>query len=145
MFPVCNQVTDYKASPRVAVCFRDLKGESIVKQYDNACLFAREAAEKGKMAVIRNALDDLSARFSESNDNVSICDQLTLSSFIPVTSSYISQLIGKSTVKSCPLDPAPAFALKQLCIPVLLPVMTRIINQSICSSAVPKIVQTCIA
>ena len=49
LFPVCNQVTDYKASPmaRVAVCSRDLKGESIVKQYDNTCLFARAATEKG--------------------------------------------------------------------------------------------------
>ncbi|XP_068741907.1 uncharacterized protein [Montipora capricornis] len=57
--------------------------------------------------------------------------------FRSVTSSDILQLIGRSTIKSCPLDPVLASVLKQ-CISVLLPVMTRIINQSICSAVVPE-------
>ena len=73
----------------------------------------------------------------DSVDNVSFSDQFTLSSFRSVTSSDITQLIGRSTIKSCPLDPGPASVLKQ-CISVLLPVITRIINQSIRSAVTPE-------
>ena len=90
-----------------------------------------------KIAVIRNALDEASDSILDFDDNVSFSDQFTLSSFRPVTSSDISQLIGRSTIKLCPLDPVPASVLKQ-CISVLLPVMTRITNQSICSAVVPE-------
>ena len=90
-----------------------------------------------KIAVIRNALDEVFDSISDFDDNVSFSDQFTLSSFRSVTSSDISQLIGRSTIKSCPLDPVPASVLKQ-CISVLLPVMIRIINQSICSAVVPE-------
>ena len=50
--------------------------------------------------------DEVSDSILDFDDNVSFCDQFTLSSFRPVTSSDISQLIGRST--SCPLDPVPA-------------------------------------
>ena len=90
-----------------------------------------------KIAVIRNALDEVFDSILDFDGNLSFSDQFTLSSFRSVTSSDISQLIGRSTIKSCPLDPVPASVLKQ-CISVLLPVMTRIINQSICSAVVPE-------
>ena len=90
-----------------------------------------------KIAVIRNALDEVFDSILDFDENISFSDQFTLSSFRSVTSSDISQLIGRSTIKSCPLDPVPASVLKQ-CISVLLPVMTRIINQSICSAVVPE-------
>ena len=51
--------------------------------------------------------------------------------------SYISELLSKLPIKSCPLDPVPASVLKQ-CIPVLLPVMTMIVNQSLYSAVVPN-------
>ena len=91
-----------------------------------------------KIAVIRNALDDVFDSILDFDDNVSFSDQFTLSSFRSVTSSDISKLIGRSTIKSCPLDPVPASVLKQCGISVLLPVVTRIINQSICSGVVPE-------
>ena len=89
-----------------------------------------------KIAVIRNVLDELSDSNLDPEDNVAITDQFALSSFRPVTSTDILQIIGRSTIKSCPLNPVPAAVLKQ-CISVLLPVLTRIINQSICSAVVP--------
>ena len=65
-----------------------------------------------------------------------IPSQFALSSFRPVTSTDILQIISRSTINLCPLDPVPAAVLKQ-CILVLLPASTRIINQSICSAVVP--------
>ena len=90
-----------------------------------------------KIAVICNAFDEVFDSILDFDDNVSFSDQFTLSSFRSVTSSDISQLIGRSAIKSCPLDPVPASVLKQ-CISVLLPVITRIINQSICFAVVPE-------
>ena len=48
--------------------------------------------------------------------------------------SYIVELFSKLTIKSPPLDPAPS-VLTQL-IPMLLPVITLIVNQSLCSAVV---------
>ena len=48
-----------------------------------------------------------------------------------LTLSDVSELLSKMTIKSCPLDPVPASVLKQ-CTSVLLPVMTQIVNQSLC-------------
>ena len=72
-----------------------------------------------KTAVIRNALDQVFDSILDYDNNESFSDQFTLSSFRSVTSSDISQLISRSTIKSCPLDPVPASVLKR-CISVLL-------------------------
>ena len=53
-----------------------------------------------------------------------------------VSLSDVSELLGKMTIKSCPLDPVPASVLKQ-CTSVLLPVMTQIVNQSLNLAAFP--------
>ena len=90
-----------------------------------------------KIAVTRNALDEVLDSILDSDDNVSFSDQFTLSSFRSVTSSDIWQLISRSTIKSCPLDPVPASVLKQ-CISVLLTVISRIINESLRSAVVPE-------
>ena len=66
-----------------------------------------------KIAVIRNALNEVLDSILDSDDNVSFSDQFTLSIFRSVTSSDIWQLISRSTIKSCPLDPVPASVLKQ--------------------------------
>ena len=80
-----------------------------------------------KIAVLRSSLDDISDNVSEFDDGRSLLRQCAPSSFRPVSMSYISELLSKLTIKSCPLDPAPASVLKQ-CIPVLLPVMTLLIS-----------------
>ena len=59
-----------------------------------------------------------------------------LSCFKNVTVEQVSCLITVSGVKSCPLDPVPASVLKE-CLPVLLPVMTKIINLSIDTAVMP--------
>ena len=51
--------------------------------------------------------------------------------------SCISELLSKLTIKSCPLDLVPASVSKQ-CIPAFLPVVTLILNQSLCSAVVPN-------
>ena len=61
-----------------------------------------------KIAVIRNAFGELSDSNLDPEDNVAISDQFALSSFRPVTSTDILQIIGRSTINSCPLDPVPA-------------------------------------
>ena len=86
-----------------------------------------------KITVIRNALDEVLDSILGSDDNVSFSDQFTLSSFRSVTSSDIWQLISRSNIKSCPLDPVPAWVLKQ-CISVLLTVISRIINRGLLGS-----------
>ena len=48
----------------------------------------------------------------------------------------VSELLSKMTIKSCPLDPVPASVLKQ-CTSVLLPVLTQIVNQSLCLAVFP--------
>ena len=53
-----------------------------------------------------------------------------------MASSDVLKLISTSVIKSCPLDPVPASVFKQ-CISVLVPVITAIINKSICSGVVP--------
>ena len=59
-----------------------------------------------------------------------------LSHFKNVTEAQVSRLITSSTVKPCPLDPAPAVVLKE-CWSVLLPVMTKIVNLSINTAVMP--------
>ena len=81
--------------------------------YSSTCESDTDLANKfidffgDKMAVIRNALDEVfdSILDFDFDDNVSFCDHFTLSRFRSVTSSDILQLIGRSTIKSCPLDP----------------------------------------
>ena len=59
-----------------------------------------------------------------------------LSSFTPLTSEQVLDLIKKYPIKSCPLDPVPAVLFKT-CIPVILPVVTAIVNLSLESRIVP--------
>ena len=59
-----------------------------------------------------------------------------LSHFNQVKSPDVSKLISTSVIKSCPLHSVPASVFKQ-CISVVVPVITAIINKSICSGVVP--------
>ena len=91
--------------------------------YPTICDLDSDLADKfiefgDKIAVLRSSLDDISDNFSEFDDSRSLLHQCALSIFTPVSMSYISELLSKLTIKSCPLDPVPASVLKQ-CIPQL--------------------------
>lgn len=88
-----------------------------------SCLSASPPVGLGPIARI--TVSNTFAWFIWFNDSRSFSHQCALSNFRPVSLSYISELLSKLTIKSCPLDPFPASVLKQ-CIPVLLPVMSSI-------------------
>jgi hypothetical protein len=56
--------------------------------------------------------------------------------FKSVTVDEVSNLIGSASSKSCALDPLPAYLLK-MCIDILLPVITKIINLSLLQGVLP--------
>ncbi|XP_066016040.1 uncharacterized protein [Pocillopora verrucosa] len=108
-------------------------------EYPSGCASDGDLANKfidffsEKITVLRNSLDSTSDIVVESDG---IVHQCALSCFKSVTSSDVSELLSKMTIKSCPLDPVPASVLKQ-CTSGLLPVMTQIVNQSLCLAVFP--------
>ena len=86
--------------------------------------------EKSTCIPNNNVISSCCDRFSITTDD------LALSCFKSVTLSDVSELLSKMTIKSCPLDPVPASVSKQ-CTSVLLPVMTQIVNQSLCLAVFP--------
>ena len=88
-----------------------------------------------KIANLRKSLEAEPSSFPASSNDFTLCDSV-LSSFKNVTSEQVSAVLAASKVKSCSLDPLPAPVLLE-CIPVLLPVMTRIINLSIDTATMP--------
>ena len=49
-FTVRSHTLYYKPSLGIGICFRDLKGEVIIKKYGNTCLFTGAAAEQSLIA-----------------------------------------------------------------------------------------------
>ena len=113
--------------------------KGVPAEYPSGCASDGDLANKfidffdEKITVLRNSLDSTSDIVAESD---AIVHQCALSCFMSVTFSDVSELLGKMTIKSCPLDPVPASVLKQ-CTSVLLPVMTQIVNQSLNLAAFP--------
>ena len=64
------------------------------------------------------------------------CDHC-LNDFSPITEDEVCKIIKQSKTKSCCLDPLPTQLVKE-CLDVLLPLITRIINQSFATANVPK-------
>lgn len=85
-------------------------------EYPSGCASDGDLANKfidffsEKITVLRNSLDSTSDIVVESDG---IVHQCALSCFKSVTSSDVSELLSKMTIKSCPLDPVPASVLKQ--------------------------------
>ena len=113
--------------------------KGVPPEYPSGCASDGDLANKfidffdEKIIVLRNSLDSTSDIVAESD---AIVHQCALSCFMSVTFSDVSELLGKMTIKSCPLDPVPASVLKQ-CTSVLLPAMTQIVNQSLNLAAFP--------
>jgi exonuclease III len=59
----------------------------------------------------------------------------------PITEDDVSKTIKQSATKSCCLDPIPTHLVKE-CSEILLPLITRIINQSFATASVPKSFKT---
>ena len=110
-------------------------------EYPSGCASDGDLANKfidffsEKITVLRNPLDSTSDIVVESDG---IVHQCALSCFKSVTSSDVSELLSKMTIKSCPLDPVPASVLKQ-CTSVLLPVMTQIVKSVFMSSCFSRL------
>ena len=93
--------------------------------HDRFCMFFSQK--------IQNIRQDLDAHPSEPA-TFSAYDSLCL--FQPVTEEEIRKLIVESPTKTCMLDPIPTSLTKE-CLSDLLPLITRIVNSSLCSGAVP--------
>ena len=84
---------------------------------------------------IQNIRQDLDVHPSEPA-TFSAYDGPKLCLFQPVTEEEIRKLIVESPTKTCMLDPIPASLTKE-CLSDLLPLIIRIVNNSLCSGAVP--------
>ena len=88
-----------------------------------------------KVEHIRNELDTTNAHSSPAVEKPSLCST-QLSSFTSLTEEDIKRLIGKSSKKSCSLDPMPTPLVVE-CLDVLLPVVSRMINPSLQTGSFP--------
>ena len=61
----------------------------------------------------------------------------TLSGFRPASEEEVGKIISTSPDKQCGLDPVPTALVKQ-CLPILLPVITKIVNLSLSSGTFPE-------
>ncbi len=61
----------------------------------------------------------------------------SLSNFTPLTTGEVHDLIKKSPIKSCPLDPIPTDLFKAS-LPTLLPALTEIVNLSLQTGCFPS-------
>ncbi len=59
-----------------------------------------------------------------------------MSNFVPLTEEQVRKMIFKCKSTSCDLDPIPTDLLKQ-CIDIVLPVLTKMINLSLCTGIFP--------
>ena len=82
-----------------------------------------------KVERIRNELDSTAAHSSPAAETPSLCST-QFGSFTPLIEEDIKRLIGKSSKKSCSLDPMPTPLVVE-CLDVLLPVVSTMINLSL--------------
>ena len=91
-----------------------------------------------KIQLIHNGLVELQVDSLELDSDRQFPDTgECLTDFSPLTEDEVRKLIKQSATKSCCLDPIPTQLVKE-CLDVLLPLITRIINQSFSSAYVPK-------
>ena len=66
----------------------------------------------------------------------------SFTSFTPCTQQFVRNLIGSAPSKSCELDPAPTFLIKEF-LDTLLPFLTRLCNVSLREGRLPSIPDKC--
>ena len=86
-----------------------------------------------KILHIRSNLED--QRKQLTTHELDVCDVVppSLSEFRPASQDEIRKMIMQAPSKSCPLDPLPTWLVKD-CLDALLPVITDIVNLSLCST-----------
>lgn len=95
----------------------------------------------GKIQTIRETLQSQNDKTGNYSDVLWADVQYTgdpLIEFSPTSSDEIRKLIMNSPSKSCDLDPIPTYLLKQ-CIESFIPIVTSLVNKSLCDSSVPTI------
>lgn len=95
----------------------------------------------GKIQTIRETLESQKDKTGNYSDVLWADVQYTgdpLIEFSPTSSDEIRKLIMNSPSKSCDLDPIPTYLLKQ-CIESFIPIVTSLVNKSLCDSSVPTI------
>jgi hypothetical protein len=91
----------------------------------------------GKVIKIRREIDE-----NVSNSDLTLCHnyhsnpQSNLSNFHTVNEDDLCEVIMKCPSKSCPLDPMPTWLVKQH-LPILLPILTSIVNTSLSCGVFP--------
>ena len=79
--------------------------------------------------------------------NVALSESVTsnpeLTCFEPVSANYVRDLICSSKIKCCVLDPLLATRMSK-CLPILLPVITKIVNLSLSTALVPYLLKLAI-
>ena len=91
-----------------------------------------------KITNIRAELDlrrtELRNPFPDSSQGHSL---VQLHHFTSVTATQLANPIGKTSRKSCDLDPIPATVLRE-CLSNLLPIISKIVNMSLTKAVVPS-------
>ena len=95
-----------------------------------------------KILAIRNSL------MADANQlNIALYEPVfsncELTCFEPVSTNHVCDLISSSKIKCCALDPLPA-SLMTKCLPILLPVITKIVNLSLSTALVPDLLKLAI-
>ena len=89
-----------------------------------------------KIERIRSELDTAATTDSGSSLDAPCAGSVQLASFRILSQEYVKSLIGKSSKKTCSLDPMPTPLVVE-CLDALLPVITRMINLSLQGGTFP--------
>lgn len=118
MFATCNELLGKSKSSSLPTSIPDLPNKFVD--------FFEE-----KIDNIRNKMKD-----HKSNTLETTFEGTPFVAFTPVTEEFVHTLISKAPKKSCELDPIP-HSLLPICIDILIPHITSIINKSLTSGIVP--------
>ena len=115
-----------------------LNAAGTLPDYTCARTLANEFASffHGKVDAIRDKLDNMVLP----KMSVNVAENCTSSfvEFEPVTEDCVRDLVMQSSSSTCDLDPLPTSLLKD-CLDILVPYITKIINESLSSGIVPSI------
>jgi hypothetical protein len=93
---------------------------------DRFATFFEDKIAKVRLSLNNNAIQPL----------VELSNQRPcLDQFSPTDVDELCKLLSKSSSKSCPLDPAPTWLIKQC--PAIVPILCKVINNSLSSGIVP--------
>ena len=137
-----NTINENKNNQRVLFStvskMLNLKADKKLPSFTNAASLAEKFVEyfENKITIIRNNFSSADAYQYTSTDLEQPRFQNTLDFFSPTSSEELSSLLYPMSSKSSVLDPMPGFLTKH-CLPVLQPIIAKIINLSFEHSIVP--------